>query len=164
MAKLAKILDRLLGWILALLAAVMVFSMFLQVVGRVIIQHGYPWTEEMSILCMYAVVFLGAIGETARRGHISITVLESMLTNRPGIRRALNIIQDLATLAFALYTSYWGLESLKIVQYQGSPNMEIPMHYVYGVMPLSFICISVILLVRLGLTVAGKENKGWRAS
>jgi TRAP-type C4-dicarboxylate transport system permease small subunit len=99
------------------------------------------------------VVYIGAAVVYKDNSHISVTVLEEIF--RPGARRALTVIQKLISAAFMGLVGWWSIGMMEFAALQTSPNMLIPMNYIYLVFPVSSALIVLHLAVSIYDDIAG---------
>jgi len=85
--------------------ALMAVLVAVQVVARNVFDLGLPWADELARFCCIGLVFLAIPGLVIRHQMVAVTIIPDMLGHAP--RRALHIIQELATLTFAGFT-LWG--------------------------------------------------------
>jgi len=62
------------SWINALLLSSIIILVFIQVLNRFIFKLSLPWIQEISLLCFYWAVFIGAALAVRKRSHFSINI------------------------------------------------------------------------------------------
>src|SRR5450756_1783471 len=90
----------------ALLLGVMIVSVGLSVFFRYVLQKPFSWTEEVVLLCMVWMVFLGASIATKHNEHIVIDFVIALVPR--GLARIMEIVSlvtVIAVLICLLYTS-----------------------------------------------------------
>ena len=139
----SKLLDKLnllIEYIVCLLLAVMVVTVFLQVIFRFVIHSSLPWSEELARYILVWLSFLGASIGVRRKAHIGVAAITNLLK---GVwRRGVSILVPLFATVFFLFLTIYGYRILKVVFYQLSPAMEISM-----AIPYSAVCVSSVLMV-----------------
>lgn len=120
---------------------IMVVVVFLQIVSRIIIQSSFPWTEELSRFLMIWLTFLGAAFSFQYGAHIGITLITNKIPKK--LQAILQIIVAfLCTILFAVLMVK-GYELVMKSTTQVSPALGIPMNYVYMVIPLSGLLMTL---------------------
>jgi TRAP-type C4-dicarboxylate transport system permease small subunit len=114
-----------------------------QVFSRYVLARPSTMTDEIARFSMIWVGLLGAAYATGKRRHLSIDLFVSNLKGMPKLLNQLFV--DLCVLIFAASAMVWGGLRLVLKVYstgQVSPAMQLPMAYVYIVLPLSGLIIS----------------------
>jgi TRAP-type C4-dicarboxylate transport system permease small subunit len=130
--------------IMIILMAVMVISMFLQVVTRYIFGTGIAWTEELARFSNVWLVFIGGSMLTFSDEHIKVTIFDGILNEKQ--MRVLQALRNIIFLVYSIIIIKVGLDSLNVVSRQTSPNMLIPMNYIYGVIPIGAVLMGIYLI------------------
>lgn len=139
---LRKIIDTTLERILILLLALMTISVLWQVASRYLLQDPSSWTDELVRFLFMWVGLLGAAYITGLRMHLAIDILPSR-SNLKNQKRLNTLIYTLVAI-FALLTMVIGgirLVYITLKLNQISPTLEVPLGYVYLVVPVSGIFI-----------------------
>jgi len=125
----------------ALLALVVLLT--LSIYSRYISDISIAWSEEAARFMFVALIF-ASISYTARQHkHIRITLFIEKMLSKAGLRIMLTI-GDLVWLVFnavVLYAAYVVLIDLFEYPYN-SPVLNVPMYYVYVLIPVFYITIS----------------------
>ncbi len=147
---------------LVILLAVMTASIFYQVVMRYVFNSAPSWTEE---LCRYSFIWCAYFGVSLgvkRNAHISVMAAVDLLPKKE--QKVMHVVANLIFLAFAILIFVLGWKVTGQIKMLGrkSPAMEIPMWYVYGALPIGFLCIIFRLLQVLfhQIRTFGKEEEG----
>lgn len=144
---------------MGLLAVMVIFS----VIMRYCFSLSWKAVSEFNVT-LFAFTTFWAMGLNVLRGeHVSINILYDSL--KPTVKRWVTVVIDLVMLAvdgvFVYYS--WGYAAK--MGGQISQGMEIPMKYMYGIMPLSgalcglCIVIKLIAAIRAPLTDFEPQNK-----
>ena len=151
MMNLFEKINKVIEVFLVIIFSLMVVDVVWQVFSRYIIGKSSSFTEEFARFAMIWLVVLGAAYLTGRREHLS---MDFLLRNLEGdqLSKRLNKI-DVFVLLFALVVMVIGGGNLVYTTlYLGqlSSAMQIPLGYVYAIVPLSgmliiFYCIYNIL-------------------
>ena len=147
MRKIMNVLDKGCQWIVIVGLAVMTVVLFAQVTARYVFGSGISWSEELARYIMVWVVYIGAAVVYKDNSHISVTVLEEVLGARAC--KFLKILQKLISIAFMGLVGWWSIGMMEFAALQTSPNMLIPMNYIYLVFPVS----SVLIVLHLAILI-----------
>ncbi len=146
-----NLLDNILEKILITIMAVMVVNVLWQVASRYIVQSPSAFTDELSRYLLIWLSLLGASYVTGKKMHLSIELLATRIS--PRRQQTLNVIIYSLVGLFALLVMVVGgfrLVYITLTLGQTSAALEIPLAYVYVVLPLGgfviiFYCIYHIL-------------------
>ncbi|MBS4719064.1 TRAP transporter small permease [Aeromonas caviae] len=136
-------IDRLLAGFTVAVMAMLVVCVVWQVFSRYVLAQPSTMTDEIARFSMIWVGLLGAAYATGKRRHLSIDLFVSDL--KGGRKLANQLFVDLCVLLFSSGAMVWGGLTLVTKVYstgQVSPAMQLPMAYVYAVLPLSGLIIS----------------------
>jgi len=153
MGKTFQVMDRGINWVLAVLMAVMVVVIALQVWYRFILNNPLDWSEELGRYIFVWISFLGSAAGVRYQVHLGIDVLEKIV-GRDAFRYVVVLI-NIVIQIFLLFVIYWGFTLLTVVRFQTSPSMLIPMTYPYAAVPVG----AIFMLVN-SLRVAYASLKG----
>ena len=81
------LIDRLVGWGLAVCLGAMTCIVFVSVVFRYVLNSPLTWSEELASLLFAWLTFIGAYVGFRTRSHISIDTLMIFLQSRPGVKQ-----------------------------------------------------------------------------
>ncbi len=139
-----RILDKTLGSILVLLLVLMVLAVLWQVFSRYVLNAPSSVTEELSRYLFIWIGILGAAYASGQQIHLAIDILHSKLNKAN--RMILRIFINLLIIFFSLTVLVIGGANLVYVNYdlgQSSAALNLPLSYVYLVVPLSGILVIV---------------------
>jgi TRAP-type C4-dicarboxylate transport system permease small subunit len=146
-------MDRAINWALAVLMAVMVVVISLQVWYRFVLNNPLDWSEELGRYVFVWISFLGSAAGVRYQVHLGIDVLEKIVGR--GAFRYVVVLINLIIQVFLLFVVYWGVHLLSVVRFQTSPSMLIPMTYPYAAVPVG----AVFMLIN-SLRVSHAAFKG----
>jgi len=152
------LIDRLILAITIPLTVLMLGCVVWQVIARYALSISTSHTDELSRFLFIWVSLLGAAYVLGKRGHIAITGLVDMAP--PAVRRALELLAILLVLAFTvlvLVVGGWALVQKALTLGQISPAMQVPIGYVYLVIPLSGVLTVFYTLLLFVETVQGRH-------
>lgn len=133
-----RVVDRALEWLLITLMSLMVVNVLWQVATRFLLRNPSSFTEEIA---RYLLVWLGILGgayAVGKRIHLAIDLLSTKLEGR---RKAiLELFIEVCIFVFAATVLVFGgsgLVWLTLDLGQTSAALQIPLGFVYMVLPLS---------------------------
>ena len=136
--KLRENINRILGWVLAFLMAVMVINVLWQVFTRYVVGIPSSFTDELARYLLIWVGILGAAYAAGRRIHVAIDILPSRLT--PKSQAKLLVFVNVVIIVFAFTVLVIGGTRLVYITFllkQNSPALQIPLGGVYTIIPVS---------------------------
>lgn len=135
-------IDAFVKNLLVFLMGLMLVNVVWQVFSRYILSSPSTFSGELARYLLIWVSLLGAAYISGKKMHLSITLLPNKLT--PGARRLLYIIINLLIIAFGLLVMTIGGMRLVYITFildQTSPALQVPLAYVYSVIPVSGLLI-----------------------
>lgn len=151
--KLRNIVDKILERAVVILMGALVLDVLWQVASRYLFQDPSSFTDELAGFLLIWVGLLGAAWAAGMKQHLAIDLLAQKLS--PERRKYLDILVNILVLLFALAVMVIGGIWLVYTRFylgQISAAMQIPLGYVYFVVPLSGFLImfySIDEIVRL---------------
>lgn len=131
-------IDFILKWVLVFIMAAMTINVLWQVITRFILQSPSSFTEELARYMLIWIGILGAAYVAGQKMHLAIDLLSTKLT---GAKKGyLEIFIQLAVFAFAFAVMLIGgvrLVQITLSLNQISAALQIPLGYVYSVLPIS---------------------------
>lgn len=137
-----------------LLMAAVLIALCLQVVTRYVFNSPLAWTEEVSRHLFVWMVFFGASGALADRGHVAVEILAS--SSPPRVRRALSIASNLIVLFFLGNVFYWGSLTVRRTWNLPTATLELPQGLVYAVFPITAVLMTIRILIQVAEDVSGR--------
>lgn len=147
---LRKRIDSLLFWVLVILMSIMTLNVLWQVASRYVLQSPSSFTDELARFLLIWVSLLGASYVAGKKLHLAIDILPSKLQGQK--ERNLTVFINLIVAAFALLVMVWGginLVYITLKLKQTSPALNVPLGYIYSVLPISGILIIYYSLANL---------------
>ena len=145
MKALCATLENILKWMVILANGVMLLLVFAQVITRYVFGFTPEFGEELARYLFVWVVFLTMPLVAKSGGHMCIETLTSRVHG--ATLKTLRLLADIVSLAFLSIMVWQGCLMVGRMGFQTSPALEVPMSYVYIVIP--FGC-GVMLLYVLG--------------
>lgn len=159
--KLRKRVDAALYKALVFFMAAMVLNVLWQVASRYIFRSPSNFTDELSRYLLIWVSLLGASYVAGKKLHLAIDILPEKLQGRD--ERNLNILINILVALFALFVMIWGgirLVYITLKLEQISSALNIPLGYVYVVVPLSGLFIVYYSIINLFEKPKAREEQG----
>jgi TRAP-type C4-dicarboxylate transport system permease small subunit len=160
---LARLIDALVAAIRILVAALLLIAVtlnFANIIGRYLLSAPIAWAEEVMLFLLVAVVFLGSSVVSAEGRQIRMDVVLHMLP--PVLRRALEIIADLTTIAvsLALIVFAWPVINMLAEFDERSQAADFPLFIPQALIPLGFGLAALFTATRLLRQLAGRTGGG----
>ena len=149
-------LDRALAGLLIVLTVVMVATVTWQVATRFLLNSPSSYTEELATYLLLWISLLGAAYALRQRAHLGIDVVVVRL--RPEGRRRARVVAFGVVALFALVALVVGGGILVAVTFelgQRSAAFQVPVGYVYLVLPLSGLLMAYYAAVGAAETLRG---------
>lgn len=131
-------IDKVLKWVLVFIMAAMTLNVLWQVFTRFILQNPSSFTEELARYMLIWIGILGASYVAGQKMHLAIDLLSTKLT---GLKKSnLEIFIQSMIFLFSLFVMVVGglrLVNITLTLNQISAALQIPLGYVYSVIPIS---------------------------
>lgn len=141
-----RAVEALVRWIVIVLMLVMTVTVFLQIVFRYVFNIPLGWSEEMARFSFVWVSFFGASALMRVREHVNVTVFVDNFP--PRLRAVCVLVANLCALAFAYYFVVGGIALTTNEWAQLAPAMQIPMGWVYMVIPISAVLMAIWIMLQ----------------
>lgn len=147
-------LDRFISTMLVVLMALMVINVTWQVVSRYVFQDPSSFTDELARYMLIWVGMLGSAYVAGKKEHLAIDILLTSLSSRSQMK--LMVFIDACVLIFALTIMLIGGSNLVYITFilgQKSAALQIPLAYVYIIIPFSGLLVIYYQLVAMSQSV-----------
>lgn len=137
-----KKIDKLLGTLVTIFMGVLVLNVLWQVASRFIIGHPSSFTDELAGYLLIWVGLLGAAYATGQKEHLAIDLISAKLSVEK--QKRLGTLINILIIAFAVVVLIVGGTNLVYITFhlnQISSALQIPIGFVYSVIPISGIFI-----------------------
>ncbi len=134
-----------------LLLGVMIGSIGLSVFCRYVLQTPLSWTEEVVLLCMVWVCFLGASMATKHKEHIVIDIVLSLVPRR--LAKTMEILSLSVVTAVLALLLWQGILLVEVTQDVATTALGIPTMYMYAAVPVSALLMLIHNLRNLSAAV-----------
>ncbi len=148
--KLRRSIDHVLFLVLVVLMGTMVLNVLWQVASRYVVKSPSSFTDELARFLLIWVGLLGSSYVAGKKMHLAIDILPSKLEGRKA--RNLNILINVMVALFAFFAMVWGgikLVYITLTLNQTSAALNLPLGYVYSVIPLSGLLIIYYSIMNL---------------
>ncbi len=158
MKKLDDLIFKLLCAACGSLMVAMMTVIFAQVVARYAFQHSLSWSEEIGRYIFVWITFLGMVLAYRAGAHVALDLLLMHLKGFPRWALRLTNLGLIIVLAAAIFISALALFELGTMQ--ESPALELPMHWVYSVIPVSGLLLLYYTLRDFWACLTQKDKAG----
>ena len=128
---------------LALLAVLVCFA----VIMRYFFSISWKELSEFNVTLFAFTTFWGMGINVIKGEHVMIDILYNAL--KPGVKRVLNMVNLIIMFVVDMVFTVQGFKYVGMAGKQISMGMEIPMKYMYGIMPVSGIICALCIIVKL---------------
>lgn len=138
-----QLIDNIVAYTLVTILGMMVIAVVWQVFTRYVLVSPSTYTDELARFLMIWLGLLGAAYVSGRNMHLAIDILPNKLKGKSRLR--LMVFIDLLIIVFATTVLMVGGGRLVYITYilnQTSASLQIPLAYVYTVLPISGLLIS----------------------
>ena len=140
--ELRKTINRILALFLAFIMGLMTLNVLWQVFSRYVMDSPSSVTDELARYLMIWVGVLGAAYVAGQNKHVAIDIIPSRLSGKN--QRVVKSIVNSLVILFALLAFIIGgirLVYISFILGQQSPALQLPLAYVYMVIPMSGLLI-----------------------
>jgi len=155
-------LRSVLYWFSVAAMSVMLVVIFAQVISRYVFNWTPEWSEELARYLFVWVVFIGSALIMGESGHLAVQFVPNHFKGT-ATGRLLEIVINFSGYVFILILFTQGAKMTRVMTFQMSPGMEIPMSWVYAVIPLSSALMLLYLVkdtVRIVREWSGPKGEG----
>lgn len=152
-----KIIDKLLSFTLAILMGLMVLDVTWQIFTRFATDSPSSWTEELARFLLIWIGLLGAAWAYRTRSHLGLSYLVEKQSR--ATQKKLAIFSYVAAIVFALSVMIFGGSQLVLLTLelnQFSASLGVKMGYVYMIIPISGVLITLYAVDFIRATVVGE--------
>lgn len=160
LAAVERAVEQGVRWIVIVLMLVMTVTVSLQITFRYLFNVPLGWSEELARFAFVWVSFFGASALMRVREHINVTVFVDNFP--PRLRAGCVVLANLCALIFAYYCVVGGIALTTNEWGQLAPAMQIPMGWVYLVIPVAAVLMTIWILLQT-LEACGALLRGGHA-
>jgi TRAP-type C4-dicarboxylate transport system permease small subunit len=144
--KFRDILMKILGYLITLLFVFMTLIGTYQIVTRYFLNKPSTVSEELLTYTFTWMALLSSAYVFGKRDHMRMGFMADKIRGIP--RKALEIAIDLLTFLFAAVVMvYGGIAITKLTMIQITASLQVPMGYIYLIIPISGILIMIFSIV-----------------
>jgi TRAP-type C4-dicarboxylate transport system permease small subunit len=143
-------IDRFLGWTLVVIMSLMVVNVLWQVFSRFVLGDPSSYTEELARYLMIWVGVLGAAYVSGKNKHVAIDYFPTKFSEKNQIK--VKVFVKWLIMIFAFFAFVIGGSRLVYITYvleQLSPALQIPLAFVYLVIPISGVLIAYYKILEI---------------
>jgi TRAP-type C4-dicarboxylate transport system permease small subunit len=133
---------------IALVAASLVLTY--SVIVRYFLHISTDWQDEMSVFLIIGAVFMSSAAIQARRGHVAIEAISSMLP--PHVNRVRLLIVDIMSFAFCgffAWKSWTLLEEAWVENFHSGSTWGPPLWVPYSLMTFGMMLLTLQILLQV---------------
>jgi TRAP-type C4-dicarboxylate transport system permease small subunit len=156
MVKLYDAVMKMFEWILFLLFALLVFTVFANVLSRFALHNSLPWAEELSRFLFVWITFIGAVLVNRTFSHMRLDILAQSLPQRIVLLLELVVSFFVAGVMCIMMIGGYSM-MIENLDY-ASPAMEIPYGIVNSIVPACCVLMFLQALARCVMLI--KNAKG----
>ncbi len=148
MDMLNRTLTRIAGYIATSLLFAMLGIVIVHVFYRYVLNDSFGWTEELSRTMMVWMAFL--YFPTAHRYgmNVSLDIFISAIQDHP-IMRYVGLLIELSVLVMLCGAIWLGYGLMSRASSSYTLALQLPLSYVYAIMPIGFSLVALVSLERL---------------
>lgn len=128
---------------MGLLAVLVIFS----VIARYFFSLSWKELSEFNVTLFAFTTFWGMGINVLKGEHVIIDIVYDRI--RPDIKRWLTVVNYLIMLVVDVVFTWQGIKYVGVAGKQISQGMEIPMKYMYGIMPVAGIICAVCIVIKI---------------
>lgn len=145
-SKTFNLLNNIEGYICRILLALFVTLLFAQIVSRQLFGYSISWSEELSVYMFVWFVYFGASYAARLAAHNRVTFQYKLMPD--WLPPILEFLADLVWIAFNLVFIYLSYDFVfnKMNLFWKSQTLGIPMKYIYLILPLGFVLMTIRII------------------
>jgi TRAP-type C4-dicarboxylate transport system permease small subunit len=158
-------LDSILGkvrtvlyWFSFVAMMIMLATIFAQVITRYCFSYTAQWSEEVARYLFVYAVFLGSALIMGESGHLAVEFLPNYFKGSV-VGKLLKALSLVCGYLFVFILLTQGYRMAETMTFQTSPGLEIPMSYIYAVIPVSAVLMALYLIRDTVRLIQGEEAK-----
>lgn len=128
---------------MGLLAVLVIFS----VIARYFFSLSWKQLSEFNVTLFAFTTFWGMGINVIKNEHVIIDIIYDGV--KPALKRWLSVLNYLIVLIVDLVFTVQGFNYVGVAGKQISQGMEIPMKYMYGIMPMAGIICAICIVIKI---------------
>ncbi|MBF0578991.1 TRAP transporter small permease [Erysipelotrichaceae bacterium RD49] len=155
LGKIKYVMDKFLAIFCAILLSFMTILVLIQVISRYVFNNPAAFTEELVRYSLIWTGFIGAAYAFSTREHMSLGLIKDKLEGNQ--KKALMIFIDTLILLIAIFVITIGGYKLALsARMEFSALLGVPRSLVYGIAPVSGVCMIIAQINNLYEDITGK--------
>lgn len=150
-------LNKVMGYLLTLLLAVMTAIIFWQVFSRFVVGSSLSWSEELSRFLMIFMILIGSSIALRKNELIAVEILLEKVENLS--KKVVVITIHVISIVFFLILIKYGSSMAQSFSNQFAPGLGVSMKYIYLALPLGGVLLLLNSLACIVEEIIGKEGK-----
>jgi TRAP-type C4-dicarboxylate transport system permease small subunit len=155
MLTLKSIVVQILRWCLTIMILGMTLLILGQIFWRYVIEAPFVWSEELSLLLMTWITFLGSPLLLMRQEHLGIEVFVEKLPESAA--RLCLLAGQTLILIFCLFLTYGAWILVEKTRNSITPGLQISVAWQYASGLVGGILMSVVTIEKLALILSGRD-------
>jgi len=130
------------------------------VITRYFLHLSTDWQDEMSVFLIVGAVFMSSAAVQARRGHVAIEAVSSLLS--PQVNRWRLFLVDIATFVFCAFFSWKSvilLQEAIVEGFRSSSTWQPPLWIPYSLMTAGMTLLTVQVLLQVLTQLRPRKNE-----
>jgi TRAP-type C4-dicarboxylate transport system permease small subunit len=115
-----------------------------QVLFRYVLHQPSPWTEELARYLFIWVSMIGAAYGVNMQAHFGFDLLVKKMS--PRMQRAGHYLIQCCMMMLVFVLVVYGLRMVRVVSFQVTPALQMPMRYVYYSLPVAGLLMAFHLV------------------
>ena len=152
-----KLLDSFLNCLAGLLKALCALlviglpvTVFLKVFFRYVVGSPLVWSDEVIMLMLLSLTYLGSALAAHSRAHITVEILESIIRKKgPKALKIYHLILDIVFISVLLIIIYFGVKICCFSADQVTDILMISYFWIYSILPLGLLFMVLMILKRI---------------
>lgn len=150
-------LDKVMQLICITVLGIMVLLVLWQVIARYFFNNPSTISEVLTRYLFVWLVMLTATFVFGQREHMYISFIQNFFP--PKVKYVMDIIIEITVIFFALAVMvYGGIRITNMQMVQLDSTLQIPMGYIYGIIPVAGVIIILYGLYNLRLIITHKDT------
>lgn len=118
-----------------------------QVIARYFLNSPLAWVEEVSVVILIWMTFIGSAWLVRKDQHIRVELLEEL--GYPRLRTVLYTVYDLCSIAFLILLAIGGYQLIDLMRFDRTPALRIPYSVIVAVVPVACGLMAVYFALRI---------------
>lgn len=144
--KVCDVIEKILLFIVATFAAIMIIITTIEVIRRYLFSQSYQWAEELSRYLMVSIAFLGGAIGYRKKDLIPLDLITGRLSAKTQL--IIELVMEATSAVILAVLVYFSINSVMspVVYKQMSIGLPISMAIPFSSMPIGFGCMILFAL------------------